>query len=122
MKGFRRFADARRKCDSLRHAAVWFSHHTHAAVRDLEAAGLELQHAEAIVAAVSRADEQLATKVDVAAVETGVAALRSDMVMVKADIAWLKADAAARRSEVRWMFGFQSAIILAIAARLFVLV
>ena len=30
-----------------------------------------------------------------------------------------KADIAALRSEVRWMFGFQSALILAMAAKLF---
>ena len=39
----------------------------------------------------------------------------------KADLADLatKADLAALRSEMRWMFGFQGALILAIAAKLF---
>ncbi len=37
----------------------------------------------------------------------------------KGDLTAVKADLAALRSEVRWMFGFQAALILAIAARLF---
>ncbi|MCY4222252.1 MAG: integrase [Thiotrichales bacterium] len=62
--------------------------------RDLEAAGLDRQQAEAIASAIGRADEQAATKADLAAL----------------------------RSEVRWMFGFQAALIVAMAARLFGLV
>ena len=75
-----------------------YSLDTHAAIRALETAGIERKHAEAIVSTIARADEQTATKGDLAAV---------------------KADLAALRSEVRWMFGFQAALILAIAARLF---
>ena len=75
-----------------------YSLDTHAAIRTLETAGIERKHAEAIVSTIARADEQTATKGDLAAV---------------------KADLAALRSEVRWMFGFQAALILAIAARLF---
>ena len=70
--------------------------------RDLEAAGIERKHAEAIATAIGRADEQAASKAD-------LAALRADT----------KADIAALRSEVHWMFGFQSALILAMAAKLF---
>ena len=75
-----------------------YSLDTHAAIRALETAGIERKHAEAIVSTIARADEQTATKGDLASV---------------------KADLAALRSEVRWMFGFQAALILAIAARLF---
>ena len=38
---------------------------THATIRDLEAAGIETAHAEAIVSAISRADGNLATKSDI---------------------------------------------------------
>lgn len=64
---------------------------THAAVRELEAAGIETAQAEAIVRTIARADETIATKADVAAL----------------------------RSEMRWMLGFLAALVLAMAARLF---
>ena len=72
------------------------------ATRKLEAAGVERHQAEAIAegmraAAADRAD--LATKADLAAFAT-------------------KADLAALRSEMRWMLGFQAALILAVAAKL----
>ena len=77
--------------------------------RDLEAAGIERRQAEAIAGAMRRAatadHAELATKADVA--------------VVKADVAVVKADVAALRSEMRWMFGFQAAVILAMAAKLF---
>ena len=64
---------------------------THAAVRELEAAGMDTAQAEAIVNTIAQADERIATKADIATL----------------------------RSEMRWMFGFLAALILAIAARLF---
>ena len=42
---------------------------THAAIRDLEAAGADPKLAEAIVKTVSQADAQLTTKADLAALE-----------------------------------------------------
>ena len=42
---------------------------THAAVRDLEAAGADPKLAEAIVATISRSDADLATNADLAALE-----------------------------------------------------
>ena len=78
------------------------------AARDLEAAGIERRQAEAIAegmrqaAGADRAD--LATKTDLAHFAT------------KAD---LYREIGALRSEMRWMFGFQAALILAIAAKLF---
>ena len=81
--------------------------------RDLEAAGIERKHAEAIATAIGYSDEQTASKAD-------LAALRTD---TKADLAALEsridAKLAALRSEMRWMFGFQGALILAMAAKLF---
>ena len=68
--------------------------------------------AEAIVntaSAAAGADrEQLATKADLAALET----------RLRADLA-TKADLETLRSELRWMLAFQAALILAIAAKLF---
>ena len=76
-----------------------------ATARSLEAAGIERRQAEAIaegmrdaVASAERGD--LATKADLAGFAT-------------------KADLAALRSEMRWMFSFQAALILAMAAKLF---
>ena len=79
-----------------------------AMVRDLKAAGIEAKHAEAIAegmrqaAGADRADP--ATKADVADFAT------------KAD---LHREIGTLRSEMRWMFGFQTALILAMAAKLF---
>ena len=67
---------------------------THAAVRDLEAAGMDTAQAEAVVKAIARADQRIATKADIDTL----------------------------RSEVRWMIGFLAALILAMAARLFNLI
>ena len=79
-----------------------------ATARELEAAGIERKQAEAIAEGMREAADaaanaergDLATKADLAAFAT-------------------KADLETLRSEVRWMFGFQSALILAMAAKLF---
>ena len=71
---------------------------THAAVTALREAGIDEAHAAAIVSTVrdARTDHaDLATRAD------------------------LDRATGALRSEVRWTFGFQAALILAIAARLF---
>ena len=81
---------------------------THAAVRDLEAAGMDTAQAEAVVKAIARADQRIATRAD-------IDTLRSDIDTLRSDIDTL-------RSEVRWMIGFLAALILAMAARLFDLV
>ena len=80
--------------------------------RELEAAGVERRQAEAIAEGMRRAVSadrgELATKADLAALETR---LRSDLAT--------KADLETLRSELRWMLGFLAALILAIAAKLF---
>ena len=71
---------------------------THAAVTALRDAGIDEAHAAAIVNTVRDASvdhAEFATKADL---DRGIGALRSEM---------------------RWMFGFQAALILAIAAKLF---
>ena len=70
-----------------------------AAARDLEAAGVERRQAEAIAEGMRQAADAAAN------------AERADLAT--------KADLAALRSEMRWMFGFQAALILAMAAKLF---
>ena len=83
-----------------------------ATARSLEAAGIERRQAEAIAegmrdaadAAASAERGDLATKTDFADFAT------------KAD---LHREIGILRSELRWMLGFQAALILAIAARLF---
>lgn len=64
---------------------------THAAVRELENAGMDTAQAEAVVRAIAQADERVATKADIATL----------------------------RSEMRWMLGFLAALVLAMAGRLF---
>ena len=84
------------------------------AARDLEAAGIERRQAEAIAegmreaadAAAGADRDDLATKADLAEVRNE---LRAD----------LHRKIETLRSEMRWMFAFQGALILAIAARLF---
>ena len=55
---------------------------------------MDTAQAEAIVNTITRADERIVTKADIATL----------------------------RSEMRWMFGFLAALILVIAGRLFVIV
>ena len=81
-----------------------------AVARDLKAAGIEAEHAEAIAGAVHQAvgadRADLATKGD-------IDALRKE---TKAD---LHREIGTLRSELRWILGFLAALILAMAAKLF---
>ena len=81
-----------------------------AVARDLKAAGIEAEHAEAIAGAVHQAAgadrADLATKGD-------IDALRKE---TKAD---LHREIGTLRSELRWILGFLAALILAMAAKLF---
>ena len=83
-----------------------------AAARNLEAAGLGREQAEAIAAACRQAagtdHHTLATKADVAAVKADVAAVKADVAAVKADIA-----------AVKWVLGFVAVFVVAMSARLF---
>ena len=84
---------------------------TLAAARDLEAAGLEKRHAEAIVAAIRSGHGDLATKSDIAAVKSDVAAVKSDVAAVRSEL-----------GVIRWVLGVLAAVSLAtfgiVAARL----
>ena len=87
-----------------------------ATARDLKAAGIEAEHAEAIAEGMRQAADaaaganrgDLATKADLADLENR---LRADPAT--------KADLETLRSELRWMPGFLAALILAMAAKLF---
>ena len=73
---------------------------THATIKQLEDAGMDSRQAEAVVAAISRSDAELATKADLAAVKADLKAeisdlraeLKQDLAAVKAEISGLKAD------------------------------
>ena len=79
-----------------------------ATARTLEAAGIERHQAEAIAEGMRDAADAAAS------------AERGDLA-TKADLAGFatKADLAALRSEMRWMFSGQAALILAMTAKLF---
>ena len=62
------------------------------AAQDLEAAGIERKHAEAIAKAVNHGDERAATKADL---DTAIAGVRPEFGII------------------RWLVGIQSAITLA---------
>ena len=67
---------------------------TLSALRDLEAAGIDSMHAEAIVGVVARAREELATKADL---ETAVATTKADLA---AAVARIKTDMAALEARI----------------------
>ena len=93
---------------------------THATIRELEGAGMDSRQAEAVVAAISRSDAELATKADLKAETTDLKAETTDL---KAEIANLKAEIANLKSEVFRALWIQGAglvgIQLAIAGLLF---
>jgi hypothetical protein len=62
---------------------------THATIRELEGAGMDSRQAEAVVAAISRSDAELATKADLKAETTDLKAETTDL---KAEIANLKSE------------------------------
>ena len=78
---------------------------TLAAARDLKAAGIEPEHAEAIAEGIRRA---ATAGRDEFAPKSHIAAVKSDIPTVKSEIKTL-----------RWMFGFVAALNLAMAAKLF---
>ncbi|MCY3757648.1 MAG: hypothetical protein OXG96_07995 [Acidobacteria bacterium] len=73
---------------------------THATIRELEDAGMDSRQAEVVVAAISRADAELATKSDLKAETTAVrsaidkleASTKAETAALRAEIAGLKAD------------------------------
>ena len=88
-----------------------YSLDTHATIRDLEAAGFESKQAEAIVSAIARVDEQVATKADIARLDTSIVSVRSEVGSLKSEVATL-----------RWAVGLNAAVTFAIALRVFGLV
>jgi len=62
---------------------------THATIKQLQDAGMDSRQAEAVVGAISRADAELATKADLAAVKADLAAVKAELMQ---EIAVLKAD------------------------------
>ena len=62
---------------------------THATIKQLENAGMASRQAEAVVAAISRSDAELATKADLKA---EIAAVKAEIAEVKIELAGVKAD------------------------------
>lgn len=71
---------------------------THAAVRNLENAGMDTALTEAVVNAIAHADERVAAKRD----------LDAGLESVKTELRW-----------IRWTLGFLAALVPAMAGRLF---
>ena len=56
---------------------------THATIRELEDAGMNSRQAEAVVAAISRSDAELATKADLKA---GITDLKAEIANLKSEV------------------------------------
>ena len=107
---------------------------TLATAQDLEAAGIERRHAEAIAKAINHGDERAATKADL---DTATTSLRADIeqlraatkadldtttTSLRADIAHVAARLDGVRSELgtmRWAIGLLAAFVFAIGLRIF---
>ena len=91
-----------------------------AAARNLKAAGIEAEHAEAIAEEMREAADAAASA-DLAdsATKADLADLEARLMSTLATKTELYREIGALRSEMRWMFAFQGALILAIAAKLF---
>ena len=74
---------------------------THATIKQLEDAGMDSKQAEAVVAAISRSDAELATKADL---KTEIAAVKTEIAAVSTNIDKLasstRADLAEGRADV----------------------
>ena len=85
-----------------------------AATRDLKAAGIEAEHAEAIAEGMRQAADAAA------GADRADLATKGDLTGVRDELrADLHREIGALRSELRWMLGFLAALILAMAAKLF---
>lgn len=91
---------------------------THATIRDLEAAGFQSTQAEAIVSAIARADEQVATKADIARLETRIGSVKTEVDSVRSEVGSPRSEVAT----LRWAVGLNAAVTFAVALRVFGLV
>ena len=94
-----------------------------AVARDLKAAGIEAEHAEAIAGAVHQAAgadrADLATKTDIDALKGDIDALKGDIGALRKETkADIHREIGTLRSELRWILGFLGALILAMAANM----
>ncbi|MYC82113.1 MAG: hypothetical protein F4X19_08485 [Acidobacteria bacterium] len=72
---------------------------THATIKQLEDAGMDSRQAEAVVAAISRSDAELATKADLKTeIAASKAELKTEIAAVKAE---LKTEIAAVKAELK---------------------
>ena len=93
---------------------------TLSALRDLEAAGIDSMHAEAIVGVIGKAHEQVATKTDL---EAALAATKTDLeAALAATKADLEAAVAATKADLESAVAATKADLAAAVARLEVLI
>ena len=93
-----------------------FAFDTLKATRALTAAGMQEPVAEAVVETMNDAvTEGVATKADVAKLETGLAEVKADTAGIKADVGALNS----RLNMHQWMFGFNAAMLFLMAGRMF---
>lgn len=85
---------------------------TLATAQDLEAAGIERRHAEAIAKAINHGDERTATKADL---EQLRAATKADLARVAAGLDGLRSEL----GTMRWAIGLLAAFVFAIGLRIF---
>ena len=90
-----------------------------AAARSLKAAGIEAEHAEGMREAAGADRDDVATKDDLAHFATKADLAELETRLRAATRADLYRGIGALRSEMRWMLGFQAALIVAVAAKLF---
>ena len=76
------------------------------AAQDLEAAGIDRKHAEAIAKAINHRDERAITKADL---DTAINGVRSEVGSVRSEVASVRSELAT----IRWVVGIQSAVTLA---------
>ena len=109
---------------------IKFAYDTLGTSKELEAAGMERNQAEAVAIAIAQREGNLATKSDIDAVKSDINVVKSDINAVKSDINAVKSDINAVKSDLsesksdmksqfRWMMSMQIVTFLAILALVF---
>ena len=80
---------------------IKFAYDTLGTSKELEAAGMERNQAEAVAIAIAQREGNLATKSDIDAVKSDIDAVKSDIDAVKSDLDGVKSDLNALRTEVK---------------------
>ena len=91
--------------------------------RELKAAGIDSHQAETLAEAMRKAAiadrDEIATKADIYGLDGRITGLDGRITGLDGRITGLDQRITALRSEMRWMFGFMAALILAMAGKMF---